>query len=127
MTPEFKIKKEIILLAIADGTVPADIRLEDTDIEDVYDHYELCYTDNHHEYREGQVENDIFCQDSRHYESRSVASKMSDGSWVGWTYWYGGGKHSDPDSIPWMEESYDLNCVETQETITVRTFTKVDS
>lgn len=24
-----------------------------------------------------------------------------DGTWVGWTYWYGGGKYAEPSAIPW--------------------------
>ena len=60
---------------------------------------------------------------SRHYESEAVAAKLPDGSWVGWTYWYGGGKHSDPDSIPWMEDAYDVMMRE--ETRVVRVFAKV--
>lgn len=44
--------------------------------------------------------------------------------WVGWTHYYGGGKHSDPDSIPWMNEAYDVNCTEEQVMTTRRTFTK---
>lgn len=49
---------------------------------------------------------------SRHYESRSVAAPMLDGSWVGWTYWYGGGKHGQPSEMPWMEDAYDVTMEE---------------
>ncbi len=48
------------------------------------------------------------CDYSRHYESESVAAEMLDGSWVGWTYWHGGGKYGEPESIPWMEDAYDV-------------------
>lgn len=64
---------------------------------------------------------------SRHYESRSVARKLSDGNWVGWTYWYGGGKYGDPESIDWIEDAYDLNCVEETKTVVVKTFTIVEN
>lgn len=61
--------------------------------------------------REGTENTNLPCGYSRHYESRSVASRAPDGSWVGWTYWYGGGKHGQPQSIDWMEEAYDVHCV----------------
>lgn len=57
------------------------------------------------DFREGQVTTDIPAPWSRHYEARSVAAKIGD-QWVGWTYWYGGGKHGCPDEIPWMEDAY---------------------
>lgn len=45
---------------------------------------------------------------SRHYESKAVAAQMLDGSWVGWTYWYGGGKHGEPRTMPWVDDAYDV-------------------
>src|SRR5439155_1354104 len=51
------------------------------------------------EFRCGQVVTKLPSDFSRHYEAKEVAAKLSDGSWVGWTYWYGGGKHGDPGSI----------------------------
>lgn len=76
------------------------------------------------ELRGGQVETKIPCEWSRHYESKSVASKMPDGTWVGWTYWFGGGKHGDPESIEWIEDAYDIDCVEEERLVTIQTFTK---
>lgn len=57
---------------------------------------------------------------SRHYESKAVARQLPDGTWVGWTYWYGGGKHGEPSSIPWMGDAYDVTAHE--ETRVVRVF-----
>jgi hypothetical protein len=76
------------------------------------------------EFRSGEVETGVECEWSRHYEAKSVAAKMSDGSWVGWTYWYGGGKHGSPESIDWVDTAYDLDCAEEEKLVTVRTFTK---
>lgn len=59
---------------------------------------------------------------SRHYESKATATRLPDGTWVGWTYWYGGGKHSEPESIPWMEDAYDVTMRE--ETRVVRVFAR---
>jgi hypothetical protein len=77
------------------------------------------------ELREGTVETEIPCTQSRNYESKSVAAQAVDGTWVGWTYWYGGGKNAEPDDIDWMDKSYDLDVKEEQKTVTHRTFTKV--
>ncbi len=48
---------------------------------------------------------------------------MLDGSWVGWTFWYGGGKHGEPGNVPWMEDAYDLTF--TLEAVVVKRFSKV--
>lgn len=127
MTPENKIKRAILLRAKKNNDIEITSSLE-TD-ESVVEHYgELvesdCHWDYESEYRPGEVETDIECERSRHYEARSVAAKMDDGTWVGWTYWYGGGKHGEPNAIEWMEYAYDLECVETQEMVTIRKFTK---
>ncbi len=46
---------------------------------------------------------------SRHYESKSVAKEIAPGVWVGWTYWYGGGKHGEPSEVPWLDDAYLLD------------------
>jgi hypothetical protein len=80
--------------------------------------------DSQNEVRGGEVETGIKCDWSRHYESKSVAAQLPDGSWVGWTYWYGGGKHGEPEGIDWIDEAYDLACIEEEKLVVVRTFTK---
>jgi hypothetical protein len=77
-----------------------------------------------HEFREGSHRTGLDCDWSRHYESHAVARKLHDGTWVGWTYWYGGGKHGDPESIEWMPQAYEVDCVEEEKLVTVCTFTK---
>ncbi|MNQ73417.1 hypothetical protein D3C85_881460 [compost metagenome] len=77
--------------------------------------------DAKYEFRGGEVETDIEAPYSRHYESNSVAACVN-GEWVGWTYWYGGGKHGEPSSIDWIEYAYKLDCKEEQKVVTVRTF-----
>lgn len=74
--------------------------------------------------REGDVETKVPCEHCRHYESKSVAVQTPDGSWVGWTYWYGGGKHGEPEAIDWMNKAYNLSCTEEQKLVTIMTFTK---
>ena len=52
------------------------------------------------------VETGIDCnQSSRHYETESVAIEVL-GSWVGFTYWSGGGKYGEPELVPWIEDAY---------------------
>jgi hypothetical protein len=76
------------------------------------------------EVRSCGIETDLPCEWSRHYESKAVAMQMPDGSWVGWTYWYGGGKHGEPEAIDWMDEAYEVDCSEEEKVVIVRTFTK---
>jgi hypothetical protein len=53
--------------------------------------------------------------------------QMPDGTWVGWTYWYGGGKHGEPSAMPWIEDAYNLDCKEERVMMTKRTFTKAET
>lgn len=58
----------------------------------------------------------------RHYECEEVGARLSCGRWVGWTYWHGGGKHGEPEGIPWIEEAYFLDVEESEEWVMVRKF-----
>ncbi len=126
MKPEFKIKYCILadyFCCELEGTLPDN--LSEEEVEELWDeHYENLY-DTKYEFRNGQVETDVPCDYSRHYESKSVAAKCPNGEWVGWTYWYGGGKHGEPESIDWIEYAYDLNCKEEEKLVVVRTFSKL--
>ena len=46
---------------------------------------------------------------SRHYEPEANAVLTPFGRWVGFTYWTGGGKHSNPEEITWMDDAYWVN------------------
>jgi hypothetical protein len=122
MTPEQKIKYTIMVRAGCD--------MEAVTKENVDDVYEDATSDNcdvydaANEFREGEITTDVECDWSRHYEARSVAAQMHDGKWVGWTYWYGGGKHGNPEEIDWMDSAYDLSVTEQERTVVVRTFSK---
>jgi hypothetical protein len=124
MTPEQKIKW-LVLAKIAswEGNKPPEYPL--ADIDKVYAQLTQRPWDAENEIREGNAETNLKCDFSRHYESKGVASKLPDGTWVGWTYWYGGGKHGEPEAIDWMEDAYDVKCVEEQKMVTVQTFSKV--
>lgn len=122
MTPEQKIKHLILLLNWKWAEVePALVR--DDNIDELYD-TEDCTSDAECEIRQSGICTYLDCDDSRHYESESVAAQMPDGTWVGWTYWFGGGKHGEPNAIDWMEHAYDLDVVSEEKLVTVHTFTK---
>lgn len=71
------------------------------------------------EVRGGECETGLKCEYSRHYEAKAVAAKLPDGSWVGWTFWYGGGKHGEPSGIDWIDDAYDLKCEVVQKPVKV--------
>lgn len=127
MTPEQKLKHAILLLAVEmENIEPIDVLVTAENVDQLFDEsnegWEL--QDARNEIRCGQVETGVACEWSRHYESKAVAAQMPDGSWVGWTYWFGGGKHGEPEAIDWIDEAYDLICTEEVKVMTVRTFTK---
>lgn len=78
--------------------------------------------DAREEIRVGGIETGLHSEYSRHYESIAVAMKMPDDSWVGWTYFYGGGKYGQPEGQEWIANSYDVKCKEEVKTIVVKTF-----
>lgn len=125
MTPEQKIKWAILAKTAAwDKQEAPPFPCENVD--ELYD--ALVESDGHwdglSETRCGQVETSIGCEISRHYESKAVAMQFPDGSWVGWTYWYGGGKHGEPEAIDWIDAAYDLRCEEEEKLVVIRKFTK---
>lgn len=128
MIPEQAIKREILIWANEekefDGGLP-DVTKENVD--NLYG--ELLIVPGHHwdyesEFRCSGEETEIECDYSRHYESKSVATELRDGTWAGWTYWYGGGNHGEPGSIDWMEDAYFLDVEEKEEIVVTSVFTK---
>lgn len=80
--------------------------------------------------RFGQMGTNIPPEDSWPFEVKSVAIYLADfegfTGYIGWTYLFGGGGHSDPSEIDWVESAYFLDLVDELEVITVvRTFEKV--
>jgi len=124
MTPEQKLKWAILNKVAGWEKKPAP-EYPCANVDELYsalveaqEHY-----DGASEVRSCGVDTGLPCEWSRHYESKAVAMKMPDGSWVGWTYWYGGGKHGEPEAIDWMDEAYEVDCTEEEKVVTVRTFT----
>jgi len=120
--------KQAILLDAKEGYDHLDFsqyNLEDPGgIEECWEKFNWDIQDCKEEFRGGSDKTNIPTPYSRYYESKSVATKMSDGSWVGWTYWYGGGKHGQPEAVEWVDDAYYLDCKEEEKVVTVRTFTK---
>jgi len=127
MTPQQKIKWAI-LARVAEWAKMNPPEYPCSNIDELYD--ELVetgdYYDAESEIREGEVETGLACELSRHYESDAVAMQMPDKSWVGWTYWHGGGKHGNPEEIDWIEDAYDVECTEEEKLVIVRTFSLKD-
>ena len=125
MTSTQKLKWAILLASgqpeFNPGEAPTPEQVEELyqQFTDTDDHYDTLS-----ESRGGELETDIESEYSRHYSSRSVAAKMPDGSWIGWTYFYGGGKHGEPGTMPWIEDAYDLECKEEEKLVVVRTWAK---
>ena len=67
-------------------------------------------------------ETKIPCDRSRYYASKSVAKQLKSGEWVGWTYYFAGGKHGQPSEMPWIEDAYFLEAQE--EVVKVLKFAK---
>ena len=129
MDPEQKLKHLILTRAAEMGYITLEEPITADNVDALYEANDQDYElqDARSEIRSGQVETGLKCEWSRHYESKAVAAKMPDGSWVGWTYWYGGGKHGEPEAIDWIDEAYDLECTEEEKTVVVQTFALASS
>jgi hypothetical protein len=106
MTPIQKLKRHIIEKSEYTGEVTAE------NVDSTYSRLSENYAmqDMENEVREGEEETGLPSPTSRYYESKSVAAKMSDGTWIGWTYWFGGGKHGEPEAIDWMDDAVEIQC-----------------
>lgn len=99
-------------------------------LDALYEHADEQFSDSlqdaRSECRGGQEITDIPAKADyrilRYYDAESVAAQMPDGSWVGWVHFYGGGKHSEPDAIEWIDTAYHLDVKEEEKVVVVRTF-----
>ena len=128
ISPANKVKQEIINLARMWNEEPEVNLSTNEEIEELYDEMldQDILWDAIGEIRCGEHETEVPCDYSRHYESKSVAMKCVDNSWVGWTYWYGGGKHGEPEAVDWIEYAYNLDVEEKEQLVVVRKFKKVE-
>lgn len=137
MTPEQKIKATIMLGCVSfaraiDSEHSLNITPENVEelwsvyLEDGQDEITgWCSQDEIEEFRSGKRETKIEAgRWSRHYECKEVAAKLFDGTWVGWPYWYGGGKHSEPQAIDWMCDAYEVDYSAEEKLVLVETFSR---
>lgn len=128
MTPSQKLKHLILIRhdAMESDFVLPEVTAENVDaLYDAADKDGCGLQDAREEVRGGEVVTDLRTPSSRHYEAKPVAANVN-GSWIGWTYWYGGGKHAEPEAVDWIEDAYDLHVTEETKTVVVQTFTKVE-
>lgn len=127
MTPSQKIRYAVLKLESEWAEKELE-KITKDNIDDIYYMEEEFGEADHHE-----AEDEIRCSGvetglpenySRNYESKEVAIKTPDQSWVGFTYWYGGGKHGRPGEIDWMSDAYNVSVKEQVETVIVRKFSK---
>ena len=101
----------------------------ETEIQEAYDGmYDQIGCDAVQDIIEGHFETTIQPAFSRHFEVESVAIKDNYDNYIGFSRFYGGGKHSDVYSTYYnsIENSYYLLCSE-EEVLTIqRTWTKVE-
>ena len=126
MTPKQYIKQEILILYYAGNEDIGQPAINDSNIDKIYEElHEDDRRDEESEFRYGDHETDIEPDEySRHYDVKSHASQMTDGTWVGWNHWYGGGKHGSHEDIEWMENAYFVDHTEKEKMVTVHTFVK---
>jgi hypothetical protein len=121
LTPEQKLKYAILDLQYQWDDLALSTELNGEQIEDLWDEAEYII-DAMNEIRCTGTPTGLNAPYSRHYESEAVAVQCPNGEWVGFTYWYGGGKHGEPEAIDWIGHAYDVECFEEQKMMTVRTF-----
>lgn len=59
---------------------------------------------------------------SRHYDCEMHVVQCPDGTWVAFPYWYGGGKHGEPQAIEWITADEIREVSMREETRVVRVF-----
>lgn len=127
MTPEQKLKWAILSI-VARGAKTPPPSLDAGNVDSEYD--QLVANDGHwdamNELRgtgmASGLTRSVPNMLTRHYDYHEVAAEMPDGSWVGWTYWHGGGKFGEPGAISWMADAYEVRHREEPKTIMVHLF-----
>lgn len=121
MTPEQKLKYVILdVLHQWENDEPIRDNMSGDEVDELFDDSDV--TGAFEEVRTSGISTGLPCPHDRHYETEAVAHLAPNGEWVGFTYWYGGGKHGDPESIDWIEHAYDVTCIEEKRMMTVQTF-----
>lgn len=118
MTAQQLLRKAVLEKAIHFGNIePQRLSLFTGDeIDELYESYNRYdeLNDAWNDVRHGGVACDLPALTwSRHYEVDSKAIKI-DGIWVQFDYYYGGGKHSEPEDFDYIHHARIVNCEEVQ-------------
>ena len=129
MTPKQKIKWAILAKLDKEGGTNHAQEASAENIDELYDEVFEGSGDQRNyeiEFSQGEVKTNIKPEDGGYSQSKSVAAEIpqGSGSWVGWTHYYGGGKHAQPEDIEWMDDAYHLTCTTEQKLVTIQTFKK---
>lgn len=85
--------------------------------------FDTCY-EVEYETRYG-IETDLHPKtSSRHYEIEVRAMEV-DGVWVAWDFYYGGGKHGEPEAFDWISNARIVECEEKVVTKVEYTFKEI--
>jgi hypothetical protein len=124
MNAEQRIKRHILIDADLHAKDGVRIEITEDNLEELFDeaNEDLELQDYIYEFRCSGEDTGLPHPNSRHYECDAVGRKLNDGTWVGWNYWYGGGKHGEPEAIDWMDGAYDLDVTEEEKMVVVKTF-----
>lgn len=129
MNAETEIKKQILIDLRDCVHEPFDMP-SDENIDEFYEDMqegEFCdeIYDGANGFRSSGEDTDLKPESySRHYECKQVARVLDSGKCVSWTYWYGGGKHGEPEGIDWMDEAFFVNVK--QETKVINIFSPIE-
>lgn len=127
VSAEWAIRAEI-LARITDLDRDVLAQFNEEELDDLWDR--TCDSndddmyDEMYQFRSDGEETNLPAPSSRHYEADQVACQTPFG-WVSWTYWYGGGKHGNPEEIDWIEDAFYVDCFEEEKLVIVREFRKV--
>lgn len=117
LTAQELIYKQMIQVVSEDNSRITDFVSEYVDKEDYeniwYDiksEFDEAY-EVEYEMREGLETNLASKTSSRHYEI-DVHAMQVDGIWVAWDFYYGGGKHGEPEAFDWISNARIVECEE---------------
>ena len=117
LTAQELIYKQMIQVVSEDNSRITDFVAEFEDQEsyksiwyDIKSEFDEAY-EVEYEMREGLETNLASKTSSRHYEI-DVHAMQVDGIWVAWDYYYGGGKHGEPEAFDWISNARIVECEE---------------
>lgn len=127
MNAQQLLRKAILLKAVDfENIEPFKENLTGNEIDELYESYDRWdqLADPWNEIRYSGIDCNLKASTwSRHYEVDSKAIKV-DGIWIQFDYYYGGGKHSEPEDFDFIHHAKIVNCEETRVTITKYDFSE---